>query len=158
MNIAEILTNAPTGTKLYSTVFGDVELLCVDNSRFPIKVRTIPGGIYQYFTTEGKINTEYSKTECLLFPSKENRDWSTFKVEKSYEFKPFDKVLVRNDNNEPWSIQFFGYYDIFAENKQHYVCLGNSMFIANTFKQCIPFEGYENLIGTTTSPDSIYPA
>lgn len=147
MNIAEILKNVPKGTKLYSLASGDVELVSVDDSEFPIRVKTIPGGIYHYYSRVGKINIECSNGECLLFPSKENRDWNTFKVEQSYEFKPFDKVLVRNEDNEPWSIQFFGYYDILAENEAPYICLGNSMCIADTFKQCIPFEGNEKLLG-----------
>lgn len=147
MNIAKILKNVPKGTNLYSTVFGNVELLSIDGSVCPIKVRTIPGGIYQAFTKEGKISPGYQNTECVLFPSKENRDWDTFKVETPCNFKPFDKVLVRNEDNEPWSIQFFGYYDESAKDEAPYVCLGNSMCIADTFKQCIPFEGNEKLLG-----------
>lgn len=148
MNIAEILKNVPEGTKLYSTVFGDVELVEINNeSEHSIKVKICSNNRLAAFSKEGKVGTKYPDGECVLFPSKENKDWSTFKIEKSYEFKPFDKVLVRNEDNEPWVIQFFGYYDILAENEGPYVCLGNSVCIADTFKQCIPFEGNEKLLG-----------
>ena len=46
------------------------------------------------FAKDGKY---YSfSPECLLFPSKENRNWDTFKRKKEITFKPFDKVLVRD--------------------------------------------------------------
>lgn len=151
INIAEILKNVPTGIKLYSPLIGECILEEVnDNDNYPIKVKVSDNDDFvEHFTKDGKyFDDAYGVDgECLLFPSKENRDWSTFKVEKSYEFKPFDKVLVRNKDNEPWSIQFFGYYDELAKDVAPYICLGNSMCIADTFKQCIPFEGNEKLLG-----------
>ena len=148
MNIAEILKNVPKGTKLYSTVIGYVELLCVTDDLYnAIKVKACNNDTIECFTKEGKYTVYSSDGECVLFPSKENRDWSTFKVKTSCNFKPFDKVLVRNEDNEPWVIQFFGYYDELAEDGAPYICLGNSMCIANVFKQCISFEGNEELLG-----------
>lgn len=50
--------------------------------------------------------------ECMLFPSKDQRDWSKFKIPvKKFnpkEFKPFDKILVRRTENYLWQIDFFG--------------------------------------------------
>ena len=58
------------------------------------------------------------------------------------EFKPFEKVLVRDDTNKKWSIDLFSYYD--EENKNFpYVC----MYIH--YRYCIPYEGNEYLLGTT---------
>ena len=57
-------------------------------------------------------------------------------------FKPFDKVLVRNDTNEKWSINLFSYYD--EENKHcPYFCLDGR------FNYCVPYEGNEYVLGTT---------
>lgn len=55
------------------------------------------------------------------------------------EFKPFDKVLVRNDDKLKW------YADIFSNKDENgkYVCIGWN------WKQCIPYEGNEHLLGTT---------
>ena len=40
-------------------------------------------------------NADYDDSECVLFPSKENHDWSTFKVSKEHKhFEAFEKVLV----------------------------------------------------------------
>ena len=59
-------------------------------------------------------------------------------------FKPFDKVLVRNDTNEKWSINLFSYYD--EENKHcPYFCLDGR------YIYCIPYEGNEYVLGTTTN-------
>ena len=61
------------------------------------------------------------------------------------EFKPFEKVLVRDDTNKEWSIDLFSYYDEENENFP-YVC----MYIH--YRYCIPYEGNEYLLGTTDSP------
>lgn len=64
------------------------------------------------------------------------------------EFKPFEKVLVRDDTNKEWSIDLFSYYD--EEDKNFpYVC----MYIH--YRYCIPYEGNEYLLGTTDSPTCV---
>ena len=58
------------------------------------------------------------------------------------EFKPFDKVLVKNQTDEKWSINLFSYYD--KENKIFpYVCLDGK------YHYCVPYEGNEYILGTT---------
>lgn len=64
--------------------------------------------------------------------------------------KPFDKVLVRDDNKNKWSINFWGFYDINYDINYPYECCGNS------FAQCIPYEGNEHLLGTTDDCDEYY--
>jgi hypothetical protein len=73
------------------------------------------------------------------------------KIQPHYDitnFQPFDKVLVRDRNDEPWRIAFYGYYNEEA-NYSHFVgtCWG---------KQCIPFDGNEKLLGTTDPCDKRY--
>ena len=50
------------------------------------------------FTADGKMFACYNG-ECVLFPSKEQRDWSKFRIKKSKfdpkTFQPFDKVLIK---------------------------------------------------------------
>ena len=87
INIAEKLKNCPKGTKLYSSLFGKVELLSVDDDcDFPITVRTDEKKEKACFTKEGCYHSCYSDAECVLFPSSKMRDWNKF-------FKPGD-VLV----------------------------------------------------------------
>lgn len=79
INIAELLKDCPKGTKLYSTVFGEVELKEVkDNGRSVCIFVTNFYGQEEMFYPDGKYNTHYSDSECTLFPSKEQRDWSKF--------------------------------------------------------------------------------
>jgi hypothetical protein len=69
-------------------------------------------------------------------------DLKTLEIEKpKCEFKPFDKVLVRDRDCDLWQISLFGY-----ENQNHngYRCSNGC-----TWYQCIPYEGNEHLLGTT---------
>lgn len=70
-------------------------------------------------------------------------DGETLK-KKEPQFKPFDKVLVRDINNEPWAISFYSHKQ---EGEYPYVTSGD-MF----FRYCIPYEGNEHLVGTTNNP------
>lgn len=80
INIAEILKGCPEGTKLYSPLFGNVEFFSVNEDNIPINVRISKGRTYDYysFTSEGYYFTGYYDAECLLFPSREMRDWRKF--------------------------------------------------------------------------------
>ena len=79
INIAEILKDCPRGMKLYSPLFGRVELLSVDDvCDFSITVRTVERKEKACFTKEGCYHSHYSDAECLLLPSSEMRDWTKF--------------------------------------------------------------------------------
>ena len=100
LNLVEILKDCPKWTKLYLPLYGDVELLSVtqnNGGEYPIEIK-INETSYEYFTIDGRVFAEYDG-ECLLFPSKEQRDWSKFKPKKpkfdQKTFQPFDKVLVK---------------------------------------------------------------
>lgn len=60
-------------------------------------------------------------------------------------FKPFDKVLVRDGNAYEWQPELFYKFD---ESKYH--TLGNV-----EWSQCIPYEGNEHLMGTIKMPEII---
>jgi hypothetical protein len=73
MNIANILKNCPEGIELYSSVCGEVIFIrvCSNNT---ITVRESNGSL-RYFLPDGKYT---GNGECVLFPSKEQRDWNKF--------------------------------------------------------------------------------
>lgn len=143
MNIAEILKDCPKGTKLYSPIFGEVKLIEVNSQEILVQTDKL---INAYFDIQGRFNIGYDNAECLLFPSKENRDWSTFKVSnKKYEFKPFDKVLVRDTDNDTWQIDLFGWISIISNYEYK--------TMTSCYKQCIPYEGNKHLLGTTNNPN-----
>lgn len=62
------------------------------------------------------------------------------------EFKPFDKVLVRNDTNDVWLCSLFSQYFI-HQAPFNYCCVNGK-----SYRFCIPYEGNEYLLGTTDSP------
>lgn len=77
INIAEILKNKPKGTRLYSPIFGEcvfcyvhevTDDICVEYNREKA-----------FFSSKGLYN---ALGECLLFPSREMRDWSKFAWKK----------------------------------------------------------------------------
>ena len=144
INLIEKLKDCPKGTKFYSPVFGEVEFVRIEigNSRFPIIVKALDNNApYDKiaFTAEGKLHN-IEQSECLLFPSKNNRDWNKFNLPVN-TLKPFDKVLVKDSIDEKWKISLFSYYD--EENQYFpYVC------ISGRYVHCIPYEGNEHLLNT----------
>lgn len=89
MNIVKLLKDVPKGTKLYSPIFGEVLLEFVENLPYPIAVYPSEGShILRYFMEDGRYE-DYADGECLLFPSKEQRDWSKFRVDL-----PIDTLVV----------------------------------------------------------------
>lgn len=74
INIAEILKDFPKGTKLYSPLFeGDVSLQRIEENTIVIA----KGASEHRFFWNGCYHI-CSSGECMLFPSRDQRDWSKF--------------------------------------------------------------------------------
>ena len=100
LNLIEILKEVPKGTKLYCTIWGDVEL--VDVQPLWIKCKT-PKGNEWTFEPDGKLSAgALGNGECVLFPSKEQRDWSKFKLDL-----PIDTPVMVTSTGEYWHIRFY---------------------------------------------------
>lgn len=67
------------------------------------------------------------------------------KEEPKYEFKPFDKVLVRKEGNKKWNISLFAreIVDDYNRLPYKYECSNGTLW-----DYCINFEGNEHLLGT----------
>ena len=153
LNLVEILKDCPKGTVLYSTIYGYVAFVEVSNNgRFPIKYIK-QDGTYNSVTAQGLFSLE-CEGECVLFPSKDQRDWSKFKVNKP-KFDPktlqaFDRVLVRNENYQAWQC------DLFSHIKNGgiqfmYRCVNSS------HKCCIPYnDDTKHLVGTNEEAPEYY--
>lgn len=91
INIVEILKDKPQGTKLYSSACGKCKLEEVDDKSFKISFYNSKFGFMNggegYLDKNGKL---YDDGECVVFPSKEMRDWRKFAWKKG-------DVLVSND-------------------------------------------------------------
>ncbi len=144
MDIAEILKKCPKYTNLYSPIFGEVKLVGVDKKYITCRTSDRFEDSFQY---DGKYMAKYHDAECMLFPSRDQRDWSKFGVtdqttdqKQETELKPFDKVLVRDRDDRKWGCDFFCHL---GDKEGVFVC------ISSWWRQCIPYEGNEHLLGTT---------
>lgn len=103
INVAEILKDKPKGTKLYSSACGKCKLEEVDDKSFKISFYNSKFGFMNggegYLDKNGKL---YDDGECVVFPSKEMRDWSKFAWKKG-------DVLVSNDGGT--EVIFYNWYD-----------------------------------------------
>ena len=115
INIAEILKDKPQGTKLYSSACGKCNLVSVDDKSFKISFYNSKFGFMNggegYLDKNGKL---YDDGECIIFPSKEMRDWSKFAWKKG-------DVLVSNDGGT--EVIFDKWYDDTYTNfySKHYL-------------------------------------
>lgn len=100
LNIADLLRNAPKGTKLYSPLFGEVEYMQLgDDDKIWIKVdNSEPFDKYgRYF------GSHFRDAECLLFPSKNCRTWKGWTPPTAPKFKIGDWI-VSDDKQRVYQI------------------------------------------------------
>ena len=80
-NLVSILKHCSEGTKLYSPVFGEVTLYSVDNRNIDVIVTNCSDETTHIaFSRLGRLILGYPHAECVLFPSKDQRDWSKFRI------------------------------------------------------------------------------
>ena len=153
LNLVEILKDCPKGTKLYSTVFGEVRFGFIrDHYIYPIALMVNCG--HEYLTSEGKLYNQFDG-ECILFPSRENRDWSKFTApwykKDRFDLKtlrPFDKVLVKIGSY--WRIELFSHMHEF-KGDIYYACARSS------YKECIPYNNEtKHLVNTSEEAPKFY--
>ena len=79
INIAKILKDKPRGTKLYSSALGICDVKEPDDKIFKVSFYSSKSGFMiggeGTFDKNGNL---YDDGECIVFPSKEMRDWSKF--------------------------------------------------------------------------------
>lgn len=79
INIAKILKDKPQGTKLYSSACGKCELKEADDKSFKVSFYSSKFGFMNggegTFDKNGNL---YDDGECIIFPSKEMRNWYKF--------------------------------------------------------------------------------
>lgn len=91
--------------------------------------------------------TEEEKQRLFDALAKDGKRWNAEKkciedIKPECTLKPFDKVLVRDNNSAQWRNDFFGYYS--EQSYYKYICVGRSI------KQCIPYnDETKHLLGTS---------
>ena len=93
-----------------------------------------------------RLATDSEKQQLFDALTKEGKYWDTEKKQvmdlKEHQFKPFEKVLVRDSYEDKWRASFFSNI---REGYSKYVTTGL------VWKFCIPYEGNEHLLGTTNN-------
>lgn len=164
IDLTKILKDCPKGTKLYSTIFGEVEFQRIGiNNEYSIVVK-LKIGTFEGFTSDGKLFSNYNG-ECVLFPSKDQRDWSKFtapwyKKEKfdPKTLNPFDKVLVKctsiYNSNLVWRVGLFSYFHVEDDSIRVYT-LGSDDNAPNSY--VIPYnDNTKHLVNTTEDAPEYY--
>lgn len=158
IDLTKILKNCPKGTKFYTPVWGEVSFEeILDKELYSIKINTRGG--YCHLTKKGYfIKSDYA--ECIIFPSKEQRDWSKFTAPwyKKERFdpktlKPYDKVLVRDDDSgDCWRCSLYSH----TRGKEQST-LYRYVTMDNSYTYCIPYnDETKHLVGTTDEAPEFY--
>lgn len=153
IDLTKILKDCPKGTKFYTPVWGEVSFeKILDKELYTIQIDTRGG--YCHLTKEGYF-IKSDNAECIIFPSKDQRDWSKFtapwyKKEKfnPKTLKPFDKVLACFDDDFYWCCEFFSFFE---HDTKCAKCCGDY------YKYCIPYnDETKHLVGTTGEAPEYY--
>ena len=157
LNLVEILKDCPEGTKLYSTVLGEVELCAVEhNNTYPILVKDNIGNACS-LTPNGKFVEKFD-SECVLFPSKDQRDWSKFNPKNEElvppcEFKDGDILSYQCGCLKNRSIYIYRYHKTL--NTAYYVALSgdtDSTFRIGNKGECA-LNGYDRTVRFATEEE-----
>lgn len=110
ISLVEILKDCPKGTELYSTIFGKVTFHHVeDSAEHPIIV-IASNGVKASFTSSGTYYSQHKDAECVIFPSKDQRDWNVWyhnhlKEEAKKAFQSFnDGDYIHFNTGGTWTV------------------------------------------------------
>ena len=132
IDLTKILKDCPNGMKLYSPIFGEVYFKEIHSDNEYAIITTVNSDfnpINPTFTKEGFYYDDIGE-ECLLFPSKDQRDWSKFTAPwYKNEQKSADKIEPRFKVGD-WVVNKFGdsWYIDSLDNKNYQVSDGKGNY------------------------------
>ena len=156
LDLTKILEGCPKGTKFYNSIYGEVRFERIEkNVSYPIILSICNDRCNSINVTKKGLHYKDCNGECVLFPSKDQRDWSKF--ERFWDTKmdrfdpktlhPFDRVLVRDQDSQNWRADHFSHIDNYFPG---IVC-------GCTWRQCIPYnDETKHLVGTTEDCPEYY--
>ena len=160
IDLTKILKDCPKGTKFYSYIFGEETyfqgISLYKGNPVPIHICGEFGECQSFYLSHKGHPVADRFGECVIFPSKDQRDWSKFKAPwyKKERFdpktlKPFDKVLVRmGKNGHKWLCDLFSYFN-------NDTCKYHGVGYCATY--CIPYnDDTKHLVGTTEEAPEYY--
>lgn len=155
IDLTKILKNCPVGTEFYHLIYDKVYFFGIDlkDIDYPIHLSNCKDYMTNITLTENGKHLAGFDGECILFPSKDQRDWSKFTAPwyKKDKFdpktlQPFDRVLVRDRDIEHWICNLFSHII-----NDKYLCIGSC------FIYCIPYnDDTKHLVGTKEEAPEYY--
>ena len=157
LNLCEKLAECPKGTKLWSPLFGECEFAGFSLGENPTRFYVRCGEMEQGLSFDRYGHYFKSSEECLIFPSKDNRDWDNWECPKAKPerfdpetFQPFDRMLVRDEDDDIWRCDFF-------ERLKKEGCSFPVAALFASWMFCIPYnDDTKHLIGTDQEAPEYY--
>lgn len=158
LNLCKILKYCPQGEIFWSPMLGNVKFDSIDH-KYQIIYVILETGATWHFNSDATITLDYvTSAEIMLYPSKEQRDWSKFIAPwlKKERFdlktlKPFDRVIVRYTLNSKWRCTFFSH--LIDDEK----CILKCITSYYSYQFCIPYnDETKHLVGTTEEAPEYY--
>lgn len=137
------IQNGEEEGKIVTATGHKVRIICTDTAGdFPItaliKDFTTQNEYPRTFTKDGRIFNNPTSDNCDLF----------LKIPiKQFDLKPFDKVLVRNNDEQKWIISFFSHYEECDTDTEDTANCMNTIW-----KECIPYNDDTKHLLNTNKP------
>lgn len=163
LNLCEILKYCPQGETLWSPLLGGVKFHDINQKRNFIVINLESGETWD-INADGTITFgDVTSPEIMLYPSKEQRDWTKVKYEKKKErfdpktLKPFDKILVKR-YDDVWVANLLShYYNIIHPEKTNISYLEFITISNGIYRHCIPYnDDTKHLVGTKDEAPVFY--
>ena len=154
IDLTKILKDCPKGWKFYSDIYDEVTFWGFSDLVYPIQLNTKNHGA-KLLSEKGEEIIGNGK--CILFPSKDQRDWNKFSApwHKKEKFdpktlQPYDKVLVKNSCDDTWCCGFFSHIAVFDDVYRYST-------ERTLYEKCIPYnDDTKYLLGTRGEAPEYY--
>ena len=157
-DLSNILKNCPKGTEFWCDIVGQVkfdEIYFNENICETTIILLDRNNNTLHLVKTGNFDTRFPEC-CVLWPSKDCRDWSKFSAPwyKKERFdpntlQPFDKVLVRDTADDKWICEHFSYV---IHDNDEWAFMATIKYLC-----CIPYnEDTKHLVGTTDEAPEYY--
>lgn len=156
INLCEILKDCPVGVEFWSPLADVVKFGGIYNNQINV---TLSDNTEWYIEPNGKMEIveltakSFISAEIMLYPSKDQRDWSKWKCPKPKfdpkSLNPFDRVLVI-DSDRYWTPALFSYLE-YSLNYPRMYCFDHMA------RKVIPYnDETKHLVGTTDDAPEFY--
>ena len=156
IDLTKILKDCPEGEQFWSPMLGYVKLFNINQERKIVTVILETDATWD-INANGTISIgNMTSPDIMLYPSKDQRDWSKFSApwlnKERFDpktLKAFDRVLVKDEYSEIWSCDLFSHLD----NEESY----KYFTISTCWNYCIPYnDDTKHLVGTTEEAPDFY--